>query len=144
MSAQRFLDVFHGALYSVLSWDQLDDLWSRVCAAPSAGWYVYHVGDTLPTTPIAAASLAALIGEIDTLLRREHKEDYCGIVYADNLSAPSLIKIYDPHNLGVVCGYSTNPPLPGWVLSTMPPAPLPQQAPLAEGRRRWWERILRK
>ncbi|MCK7500047.1 MAG: hypothetical protein MZW92_64195 [Comamonadaceae bacterium] len=39
----------------------------------------------------------------DDLLRKEHREDYCGIVYADDLRpADACVKIYDPNNLGVV------------------------------------------
>ena len=47
------------------------------------------------------------VTEIDRLLRQDHAEDYCGIVYADDLQQPRFIKIYDPNNLGVSCGYSS-------------------------------------
>ena len=85
--------------------------------------------------------LQRFITEIDALLRREHDEDYCGIVYADDPSAPGMIKIYDPNNLGKVCGYSANPPLPGWVLSRLPPADLQAAQVQPAGRRRWWQRL---
>jgi len=62
---------------------------------------------------------------MDKLLRREHQEDYCGIVYANDLQTPGSIKIYDPNNLGVSCGYNDNPPLPGWIMSRIPPVDLP-------------------
>jgi len=39
-------------------------------------------------------------------LRADHHESYCGIVYADDLDKPRLIKIYDPNNLGSSCGSS--------------------------------------
>ena len=81
------------------------------------------------------------VDEIDRLLRAEHDEDFCGIVYADDLGAPALIKIYDPNNLGVVCGYSDNPPLPGWIMSKLPPVDLPATRLVAKGRRRWWRRL---
>ncbi len=32
-----------------------------------------------------------------------------GIVYVDDPVAPSLIKIYDPNNLGSTCGSSADP-----------------------------------
>jgi hypothetical protein len=60
---------------------------------------------------------ATFIERIDTLLRNEHHESYCGIVYADDLDNPRLIKIYDPNNLGSSCGSSKNPPGPGWIMS---------------------------
>jgi hypothetical protein len=81
------------------------------------------------------------IEEINALLREEHKEDYCGIVYADNLEQPGFIKIYDPHNLGVSCGFSDNPPPPGWILCKPRPCDLSTLQTPTAGRRRWWRRL---
>jgi hypothetical protein len=75
-------------------------------------------------------------------LRAEHDEDYCGIVYADNLQQPGMVKIYDPNNLGVSCGYSETPPLPGWVLSRILPVDLQVTQVLPKNRQRWWRRLL--
>ena len=60
---------------------------------------------------------------------------------ARNLQQPSMVKIYDPHNLGVSCGFSENPPLPGWVLSRLPPEDLASRQVLPGSRRRWWQRL---
>jgi hypothetical protein len=75
-------------------------------------------------------------------LRAEHHESYCGIVYADDLENPSLIKIYDPNNLGSSCGSSKTPHPPGWVMSRLPPDEIiaPRAAP--ENRKRWWQGLL--
>ncbi len=70
-----------------------------------------------------------------------HDERLCGIVYADDPRVPSLVKIYDPNNLGVVCGASSNPPLPGWVMSKLPPVDLPATQLVPKGRRRWWQAL---
>jgi hypothetical protein len=78
---------------------------------------------------------------MDQLLRADHQEDYCGIVYADDLASPSFIKVYDPHNLGVVCGFSDDPPLPGWVLSKLRPCDLPAARQPTDARRGWWQRL---
>ena len=130
---------FRGSFTSALRWPQLDALWERVLAEPG-GWYVYAVGEETPQQAADAEALRRFVQEIDALLRREHEEDYCGIVYADSLEAPSMVKIYDPNNLGVSCGYSDNPPLPGWVLSRLPPCDL-QAMRQPAGRRRWWQRL---
>ena len=79
--------------------------------------------------------------QIDELLRREHDEQYCGIVYVDDVNAPSFVKIFDPNNLGVSCGYSDSPPLPGWILSKLPPVDLQAPVPQPGNRRRWWRRL---
>lgn len=140
-SDDDYLKGFRGGFSSMLRWPQLDALWARLRERADAGWYAYAIGETPPDTPLDARQLDSFITEIDALLRRDHEEDYCGIVYADNLAEPSFVKIYDPHNLGVVCGFSDNPPLPGWTLSLLRPCDLPAAMPPAGGRRRWWQRL---
>jgi len=134
-----YLAAFRGSFTSALRWPQLDELWQRVRARPE-DWFVYAIGERPPGAPAAADDLLRFIDEIDRLLRKEHDEDYCGIVYADDLVEPAMIKVYDPNNLGVSCGYSDNPPLPGWVLSRLAPIDL-EAARQPAGRRRWWQRL---
>ncbi len=134
-----FLEAFKGSFTSTMRWHQLDALWARVRERPG-GWYVYAIGEQPPATAADAQSLMRFVDEIDGLLRSEHDEDYCGIVYADDLARPSMIKIYDPNNLGVSCGFSDNPPLPGWVLSRIVPVDL-HAARQTGSRRRWWQRL---
>jgi hypothetical protein len=134
-----YLAAFRGSFTSTLRWPQLDALWQRVRESPD-GWYVYAVGEAPPDAPLPGDDLLRFVDEVDALLRREHDEDYCGIVYADDPGDPGMIKVYDPNNLGVSCGYSDNPPLPGWVLSRLPPVDLAAVRQPA-GRRRWWQRL---
>lgn len=138
---ERFLEAFRGSFTSALRWHQLDDLWERLRLGSDQGWYLYAVGESPPVHQASREQLLRFIEEIDALLRREHDEDYCGIVYADDLLQPAFIKIYDPNNLGVVCGYSDNPPLPGWVLSRVQPCDLPAAVQPPGSRRRWWGRL---
>lgn len=136
-----YLDAFYGRFKSLLTWAQLDEFWERLRRQADGGWYIYAVGEKAPSVPASADEVEEFISAIDELLRREHQEDYCGIVYADNHSEPTMIKIYDPNNLGVSCGFSKNPPPPGWVLSRLPPQSLEHHRPPPEGRRRWWQRL---
>jgi len=135
-----FLRAFNGTLTSTLRWHDLDSFWDVLRGCAAAGWYVYALGETPPQTPVEADKLREFIAAMDALLRKEHQEEYCAIVYADDLNAPSLVKIYDPNNLGVSCGYSDNPPLPGWVLSLEPPVDIVAMAHTAS-RKRWWQKI---
>jgi len=137
----EFLVRFRGHFSGILKWEQLDRFWETVSAKADAGWYIYAVGEPVPQSPRSAEELKSFITEVDTLLRREHEEDYCGIVYVDNIDNPTYIKIFDPNNLGVSCGFSDNPPTPGWILSLIPPVELPGTGPLANNRRRWWQRL---
>lgn len=138
---QPFMQAFRGSFTSALRWHHLDALWERVQERASNGWYIYAVGELPPDSPVTASQVIEFITKIDHLLRTEHKESYCGIVYADDLQQPSFIKIYDPHNLGVSCGYSDNPPLPGWILTCIPPCDLKTTQILPNSRRRWWQNL---
>jgi hypothetical protein len=136
----EFNQLFDGTLYSLLSWKQLTAFWGRL--DPAAGWYLYALGEACPSEPADAEHVSAFIREIDVLLRREHHEDYCGIVYTNDLDQPRLIKIYDPNHLGTSCGSSKHRILPGWVMSQMPPADLAPSHLVPQNRKRWWQGFL--
>ena len=141
--ANEFLTAFRGSFTSALRWHHLDALWDTLRSQADDGWYIYAIGEPPPEASTPREQLLHFIDEIDALLHKEHDEEYCGIVYADDLSDPAFIKIYDPNNLGVSCGYSDNPPLPGWTLSRIPPCDLPAAAQPAN-RRRWWQRLFHR
>lgn len=136
-----FLVAFRGSFTSALRWHHLDALWATLRKAAGDGWYLYAVGEAPPETISTAEQVETFLTEIDELLRAEHDEDYCGIVYADDLRQPGFIKIFDPNNLGVSCGYSDNPPLPGWVMSKIRPSDLAAARAQSGNRRRWWRRL---
>jgi hypothetical protein len=137
---QAFLNAFRGNFTSLMRWPQLDEFWSALKPQLDDGWYIYAVGETPPTSAVGRQAAQKFIDEIDALLRREHEEEYCGIVYADDIKRPEFIKIFDPHNLGVTCGYSEKPPLPGWVMSRIPPIDL-EPALYPKNRQRWWQKL---
>jgi hypothetical protein len=137
-----FAAAFNGTLYSLLSWEQLNTFWQRI--DPTVGWYLYAIGEPAPTAPAPAEEVGRFVQEIDILLRREHAEEYCGIVFADNLENPALVKIYDPHHLGTSCGSSKTPPLPGWVMSRTPPVELESTGVVPASRKRWWNALFGK
>jgi hypothetical protein len=136
-----FTTAFRGTFTSLLSWKNLDEFWQLLHTRSNAGWYIYAVGEPVPESTSNQAEVEKFITEIDALLRRDHREDYCGIVYTDSKTDPAFIKIFDPNNLGVSCGYSDNPPLPGWIMSLLPPHELKDTQTLAAGRRRWWQKL---
>lgn len=139
--SEDFLGLYRGRSVGILRWPQLDEFWARLRARADEGWYVYAVGEPVPDAVVDAEALSHFIDEIDTLLRREHDHDYCGIVYADDPAQPRLVKIFDPNHLGSSCGSSGQPTPPGWVVSRLPPVDLADAMPLANNRRRWWQRL---
>lgn len=141
-----FLKKFHGSLRNLLTWADWDAFVARLQspnAGQSDGWYVYAVAENLPTAPLSASDFQIFLKEINDLLKKEHQEKYCGIVYVDDLNAPTLVKIYDPNNLGAVCGSSGEAVLPGWVLSRMPPDALTPPVINPLNRQNFWQNLQR-
>ncbi len=132
---------FNGLFTSLLQWDDLTRFWEQLLAGEQEKWYIYAVGETPPIQPSSAEEFRQFITEIDTLLRREHDERICGIVYTNHAESPSMVKIYDPNNLGLSCGSSENPPPPGWVLSRQQPVDLQPIEVLPNNRKRWWRNL---
>lgn len=137
---ETFTARMNGYFKGILQWRELDALWERLRAQPD-GWYASLAGEVAPTQTLDPNDLQRLVAELDALLRREHDYDYCGIVYADDAEQPSLIKIYDPNNLGSSCGCGGSRIPPRWVLSRIPPTAIEDNAPLPAGRKRWWRHL---
>lgn len=136
---KSYQELFNGTLWGVMQWAQWDEMRTRIVNAGE--WYVYALGHDVPETTTSGTRLSAILEEMDALLRRDHREKYLGIVYADDLATPTLIKVYDPNNLGSSCGSSGRVILPGWVLSRIPPEPMVSQSPVPHSRLRWWQEL---
>ncbi|MCU7836003.1 MAG: hypothetical protein KZQ83_12240 [gamma proteobacterium symbiont of Taylorina sp.] len=138
----NFMDKFQGRLVGILKWEQLDELWLQLQSDKMDDWFIYHIGEAVPVTICPAEQFQKFIVEINQLLRHDHQERYCGIIYVDNKDQPAFIKIYDPNNLGHVCGSSgAPPPLPGWILSKAQPVDIEAAIPPPGNRRKWWQKI---
>lgn len=140
-SSNPFLQAYRGSFVGIRQWQDLETFWETLKTKADNNWYIYAIGESVPGSPASSEQLKQFVREIDLLLRREHEEDYCGIVYVDNKNDPQFIKIYDPNNLGVVCGFSDSPPLAGWTITRIPPVELTTATFLPQNRRRWWQRL---
>jgi hypothetical protein len=140
-----FVEAFRGSFSGILRWHKLDEFWGnlryKISQNQDEQWHIYAVGEEAPETPSSTEQLQKFISEIDVLLRLEHDEEYCGVVYVDDFNSPAFIKIFDPNNLGVSCGFSDNPPLPGWIISLIPPVDLETALAPPGNRRRWWKKL---
>ena len=125
-----------GTFSGILQWQQLDELWERV---KRGEWYFYQLGQALPTSALRGDELARRIDALNALLRQKYDCSYCGIVYADDVEHPALIKVYDPNNMGSSCSGNAPPSPPGWILSTAAPALIETQVPTPGNRKRWWQ-----
>jgi hypothetical protein len=136
-----YLRACNGLLRGILRWSELDTVWEQLRRRNDGAWYVYTIGQPPPRTPASSEELERFLVDVRERLRDEHNEDYCGIVYVDDPEEPGFLKIYDPGNLGMVCGSSAAPPLPGWTLSRCAPDDL-QAVTSGTGKRRpWWRRV---
>jgi len=141
LKADEFFQAFRGRFPGITSWLKLDEFWQVLKSNADDHWYVYAIGEAPPEVPFRKEQLLKFIDEINTLLHKEHDKDYCGIVYVDDLSDPKFVKIYDPNNLGVSCGFSDNPPLPGWTITRLKPVSLPDAMTHTGERKRWWQKL---
>ena len=139
-TSSTFSQLLNGNFIGMLHWAELDDLWRRVRAEP-LGWYASQSGQLVPTTPMTPDALNGFVDEVDALLRREHKQDFCGIVCADQREQPGFIKIYDPHNMGSFCSCASTPIQPLWVLSRSQPEHITDDSALHDARGSWWQRL---
>jgi len=137
--ASDFSRRLNGRFTGILRWEDLDQLWDTLNGSGRA-WYFYQVGAELPALPIKGGSLHHALGKLDQLLHADHDYDYCGIVYVDNRESPTLVKVYDPNNLGSSCGGSMVIP-PRWIISLECPAKVIDDAPVPRNRQRWWQRL---
>ncbi len=140
---ETYVSAFRGNFTSTMRWPDLDDFWKVLKARADDNWFIYAVGETPPNTASGKGHFLNFIDKIDELLHKDHDEDYCGIVYVDDKEAPEFVKIFDPNNLGVSCGYSENPPLPGWILSRVQPVELETALNPPKNRQRWWQQLFK-
>ena len=136
VAVSDFNERLKGKFAGIMQWQQLDELWGRV---KTGVWYFYQIGEELPTATLSGDELARRLDALGELLRREHDYSYCGIVYADDVAQPTLIKVYDPNHMGSSCSNGAAPSPPGWILSVSPPHTIELDAPSPNNRKRWWQ-----
>jgi hypothetical protein len=121
-----YLEQFRGRFIGIMQWQDCNDLLGTLKSNPDE-WYIYNTDEVVPSETATPSNFISQLNGIKEILTTQHQERYCGIVYTDNLDKPSFVKIFHPKNLGKVCGYSDNPPLPRWVLSKTKPIDVVQE-----------------
>jgi TusA-related sulfurtransferase len=124
MATNPFVELVTGSLTGILNWNELDQVWQRVCQDASSGWYLYKSGEQPPDSVITGDELKACVASLNDYLRGSHAKEYCGVVYVDSVDEPALIKIFDPESLTSICNIYGKTPLHGWVISKLKPVNL--------------------
>lgn len=122
MAARPFHEVYSGWHSGLIQWADYEAVMAVVAARPE-GWYVYDTREPPPMAPVAAPDLPGRLAAIDKMLRDSHRADYCGFVYVDDRTNPTMVKVYNPRNASA-CG-SAEAPVPLFTLSRMQPEALP-------------------
>ncbi len=124
IDALPFVELATGSLAGILNWDELDQVWRRICEDAGSGWYLYRSGEQPAGSTVTADELQAHIESLNTHLHASHDRVYCGVVYVDSVTEPTLVKIFDPESLTSLCNIYGKTPLHGWVISRLKPVNL--------------------
>lgn len=115
-----YLENFRGRFVGLLRWNDCDELLEIIKADPT-DWYVYDTLIGVPKTTLSKELFLLKLSEIKEILVADHKGVRCGTVFTDDLDKPTFVKIFNPNNLGKVCGFSESPAIPQWLLSKEQP-----------------------
>lgn len=140
----EFLESFNGKFYGVLRWHQLDVIWDAIRKDSDSGWYIYQTKNQPPRELTLGDEFNTFIEDLDKELRDDHEEDYCGIVYVDDMENPRFIKVYDPSNLGTSCSIAKTAPPPKWIISKQLPEKLATDEPPKKYQKRWFGNLFAK
>jgi hypothetical protein len=117
-----FWRAYNGRFAGLPTWDGFDAFWAKFEAAGGA-WYVFDPSGDAPAAPerdVTGARAAAY-----SCVAQVRSRGFCGAVFADDLEAPTFVKVFDPYRMGGVCGGSGDRVLPTWIFSRIAPDPLP-------------------
>ena len=123
------VELMSGTLAGVIDWHILDQIWHVIQHSGDSRWHVFNndtplQGDNRANVVDTSAGLASSLNALNGYLRQSHPHAYCGLVFADSLTDPTLIRIFDPKLITSMCNIYGNAPAPSWVISTMDAAQL--------------------
>jgi TusA-related sulfurtransferase len=118
-----------GTLAGVIDWHVLDQIWHVIQHAKDSRWHVFEndkplPGSNQPNVVEPSGDLASSLNVLKDYLRQSHPQRYCGLVFTDSFTEPTLIRIFDPKLVTSMCNIYGNTPAPSWVISTMDAAQL--------------------
>ena len=115
-----YIKKYQGRFVGIMQWDDCNALLEKLIAKPQ-DWFLYNTLEKVPKDVCSEDFFISELTSIKKIITDEHQERYCGIVYVDDVEAPSFVKIFHPNNLGKSCGSSEHPPIPQWLLSKIKP-----------------------
>lgn len=113
---------YNGRFSGLPTWPGFDAFWRRF-EASGGDWYVFDPARDAPGAP--HPDIASALAEARACVEQARSRGFCGAVFADDLEAPDFVKVFDPDQMGGVCGGSRERVLPKWIFSRIAPDPLP-------------------
>lgn len=128
-ASNQSVELMPGTLAGIIDWKILDQIFSNIQHSDDSNWRLYSNGTPLPGDKQSrdvdtGGDLASSLQSLNVYLRLAHPRNYCGLVFTDSLTAPTLIRIFDPKFLTSMCNIYGNTPAPSWVISSMDAAHL--------------------
>jgi TusA-related sulfurtransferase len=123
------VELMPGTLAGIIDWQVLDQIFSTIQHSDDSKWRLYSNDTPLPGDKRSkdvdtSGDLVSSLQSLNAYLRQAHPRNYCGLVFTDSLTAPTLIRIFNPRFLTSMCNIYGNTPAPSWVVSTMDAAQL--------------------
>ncbi len=119
-----FWRLFQGRLFGILTWAQFDAFWPLL-SGRAGEWFVFDPLATAPDAPMPAEAFETFLDQARQMLERRRDLSYCGAIYADDLQAPTFVKLFDPMKMGSACAMPGTRIMPRWTLSRLRPDSLP-------------------
>lgn len=129
-----FWRAYGGTFQGTFSWESFTDLWQNL-AVSEGGWYVFEPEGEAPAAPVASADWLVALDLARACVDQVRNRSYCGQAFADSLTDPTFIKVFDPYKMGAACGSSGERVLPRWIFSRIAPDALPLRPETPEKRR---------
>lgn len=128
-ASNQSVELMPGTLAGIIDWQVLDQIFSIIQHSDDTKWRLYSNDTPLPDDKPSkdvdtSGDLASSLQSLNAYLRQAHPRNYCGLVFTDSLTAPTLIRIFNPRFLTSMCNIYGNTPAPSWVVSTMDAAQL--------------------
>ena len=128
-ASNQSVEVMPGTLAGIIDWPILDQVFSIIQHSNDSKWRLYSndapmPGENRSKDVDTGGDLASSLKALNAYLRQSHPRNYCGLVFTDSFTTPTLIRIFDPKFLTSMCNIYGNTPAPSWVISTMDAAQL--------------------
>jgi len=128
-TSNQSVELMPGTLAGIIDWQVLDQIFSIIQHSNDSKWRLYsndtpRPGENRSKDVDTGGDLATSLKALNDYLRQSHSRNYCGLVFTDSFTEPTLIRIFDPKFLTSMCNIYGNTPAPSWVISTMDAAQL--------------------